>query len=179
MPPQRRHEIDRLSGAASLLLAVLFLSGCGLGGPAEEGFSDGSSDGSKSAAVGLTGDTYDDFVAAEPLSLVMFYTDSCGICRAAQPAMARLADEAGGRYQVGLVDAAVEEGLRRGRVHSSGVPIFMFYREGKVLLEQPGAAGADPDSIYSDLKRRLDGFLSTPSGEPAAGDPEEKPEPYE
>ena len=179
MSPQRRHEIAGLSGAAALLSAALFFSGCGLGGPADESFSDGSSDGAKSAAVELTGDTYDDFVAAEPLSLVMFYTDSCGICRAAQPAMARLADEAGGRYQVGLVDAAAQDGLRRGRVHSSGVPIFMFYREGKVLLEQPGAAGADPESIYSDLKGRLDGFLSTPSAEPAAGDPGETPEPEE
>lgn len=150
VPAVRRWEGWAWGGVA-LLAAVLLWA---LYGP--EGGPPSPREAGKAASgpARLEEAAFDAFASGAGTALVMFYSDSCGICRAAMPAMSRLAEEGGGRWRVALVDVDASPGLR-SRYGVRGVPVFLFLRDGREVFKAPGAPGPDTASIYSGIREVL------------------------
>ncbi|MBI5242133.1 MAG: glutaredoxin family protein [Elusimicrobia bacterium] len=144
--------------AAAVLLAAVAWLWRGLG---EEGEGAGleqsfapapAPKGASSAAIELSDSDFDEFTARPDIpSLIMFYTRTCGICRAAAPALDRLSAESGGRYRVGVVDIDENPGLQ-SRWGVRGVPVFLFFKGGSAVLRLPGAPSSRTEDIYLRLK---------------------------
>jgi thioredoxin 2 len=74
--------------------------------------------------------------------MVDFWADWCGPCKMAAPHVARTAAEMAGKALVLKVDVDSEPGLS-ARYNIRGIPLFMVFREGKVVSERAGAVQAE------------------------------------
>lgn len=72
--------------------------------------------------------------------LVDFWAGWCGPCRAAAPEVERTAKAMAGRALVVKVDTERDPGLA-GRYRVQGIPNFMVFSGGQVVLQQAGVVG--------------------------------------
>lgn len=90
----------------------------------------------------LTLDNFDEVLAsaAKPL-LVEFRADWCGPCHQMGPVLVRLAEEAGGDLDVGVID--FDDNLPIGRRYEvMSLPTLLLFIEGRPVRRLVGARGA-------------------------------------
>ena len=104
------------------------------------------------AALTSVGDFNKKVVRAEKPVVVDFYADWCPPCRQMKPILDNLAGEYAGKivfYKVDVVEApglAAAHGVR-------GIPMFLFYRDGRMVGR---LVGGMPEAV---LRQALDGLL--------------------
>ncbi len=93
-----------------------------------------------SNTVEITDANFEAEVAKSPLPvLIDFWAVWCGPCRAVAPHFESLAQEYAGRVRFGKCDVDVNQEIA-ARYDVRGVPMFLAFRDGKVVAQQLGAA---------------------------------------
>lgn len=105
------------------------------------------------AALTTVGDFNKKVVRAEKPVVVDFYADRCPPCRQMKPILDRLAGEYAGKIVFYKVD--VVEAPRLANAHGvRGIPMFLFYRDGRKVGH---LVGGMPEAM---LREYLDGLLT-------------------
>jgi thioredoxin 1 len=90
--------------------------------------------------IEITDANFEAEVAKSPLPVVIdFWAVWCGPCRAVAPHFESLAQEYAGRVRFGKCDVDVNQDIA-ARYDVRGVPMFLVFRDGKVVAPQRGAA---------------------------------------
>ena len=93
-----------------------------------------------SNTIEITDANFEAEVAKSPLPvLIDFWAVWCGPCRAVAPHFESLAQEYAGRVRFGKCDVDVNQEIA-ARYDVRGVPMFLAFRDGKVVAQQLGAA---------------------------------------
>ena len=88
----------------------------------------------------ITDANFEAEVAKSPLPIVIdFWAIWCGPCRAVAPHFESLAQEYAGRVRFGKCDVDVNQEIA-ARYDVRGVPMFLAFRDGKVVAQQLGSA---------------------------------------
>lgn len=100
--------------------------------------------------IKLTDETFDEIVVqAELPTMVDFWAEWCGPCKAIAPVVEALADEYAGKVQVGKLN--VDENPKvASRYSIRGIPTLLIFRNGEV---QEQIVGAQPKKA---IKQSLD-----------------------
>ena len=83
------------------------------------------------AVVHLTEDTFENGIQSG-LTLVDFWAEWCGPCKALAPAIEQLADEYTGKVRVAKVDVDANPGIP-GRFGIRGIPTVILFKDGAPL----------------------------------------------
>jgi len=118
-----------------------------------------------SHCIEITDANFEAEVAKSPLPVVIdFWAVWCGPCRAVAPHFESLAQEYAGRVRFGKCDVDVNQEIA-ARYDVRGVPMFLAFRDGKVVAQQLGAA---PRPKLEELaKKALAAPATAPSGQPS------------
>lgn len=93
-----------------------------------------------SLCIEITDANFEAEVAKSALPIVIdFWAVWCGPCRAVAPHFQSLAQEYAGRVRFGKCDVDVNHEIA-ARYDVRGVPMFLAFRDGKVIAQQLGAA---------------------------------------
>ena len=93
-----------------------------------------------SICIEITDANFEAEVANSPLPIVIdFWAVWCGPCRAVAPNFQSLAQEYAGRVRFGKCDVDANQEIA-ARYDVRGVPMFLAFRDGKVVAQQLGAA---------------------------------------
>jgi thioredoxin 1 len=93
-----------------------------------------------SNCIEITDANFEAEVAKSPVPIVIdFWAVWCGPCRAVAPHFESLAKEYAGRVRFGKCDVDVNQEIA-ARYDVRGVPMFLAFRDGKVVAQQLGAA---------------------------------------
>ena len=93
-----------------------------------------------SNCIEITDANFEAEVANSPLPIVIdFWAVWCGPCRAVAPHFQSLAQEYAGRVRFGKCDVDANQEIA-ARYDVRGVPMFLAFRDGKVVAQQLGAA---------------------------------------
>ncbi len=93
-----------------------------------------------SICIEITDANFEAEVANSPLPIVIdFWAVWCGPCRAVAPHFQSLAQEYAGRVRFGKCDVDANQEIA-ARYDVRGVPMFLAFRDGKVVAQQLGAA---------------------------------------
>lgn len=85
------------------------------------------------SVVELTNDTFKEFVTTTEVTIVDFYSTSCGPCRALLPTLQALSETA----KVGKVNV-YEESELAVEYDVSGLPTIIFFKDGQVVEKMLG-----------------------------------------
>ena len=92
------------------------------------------------SCIEITDANFEAEVAKSPLPvLIDFWAVWCGPCRAVAPHFESLAQEYAGRVRFGKCDVDVNQEIA-ARYDVRGVPMFLAFRDGKVVAQQLGAS---------------------------------------
>lgn len=139
-------------GAAALLI-LLLAAGCG--GSSSPSASSTPGEAGDPRVVKLTAGTFDALVLAGTRpSMVEFLSPTCTHCQAMAPVVSRLAADFEGRALVGGVNVLEEGGLAQ-RYGVTGVPTFVFFRDGRETSRVVG------ETSYESLAAALHGLLGS------------------
>jgi thioredoxin 1 len=109
--------------------------------------------------IEITDANFDAEVAKSPLPvLIDFWAVWCGPCRAVAPHFESLAQEYAGRVRFGKCDVDANQEIA-ARYDVRGVPMFLAFRDGKVVAQQLGAA---PKAKLEELAKKA---LAATSGQ--------------
>lgn len=103
----------------------------------------------------LTAQNYDDILAKPGITVIDFWADWCGPCRAMAPQFERAADLRP-QYQFAKVDVDAEPDIA-GRYAIRSIPTLMVLRDGQPIAAQAGLVGAE------DLLQALDRLAAAPA----------------
>jgi thioredoxin 1 len=117
------------------------------------------------SCIEITDANFEAEVAKSPLPvLIDFWAVWCGPCRAVAPHFESLAQEYAGRVRFGKCDVDVNQEIA-ARYDVRGVPMFLAFRDGKVVAQQLGAA---PRPKLEELAKKARAASATaPSGQPS------------
>jgi thioredoxin 1 len=120
-----------------------------------------------SICIEITDANFEAEVAKSPLPIVIdFWAVWCGPCRAVAPHFESLAQEYAGRVRFGKCDVDVNQEIA-ARYDVRGVPMFLAFRDGKVVAQQ---LGAGPRAKLEDLAKKAlaaPAAASGPSAQPS------------
>lgn len=135
------------------LLMLLLTAACG--GTGSSPTSSSPTSATDPRVVALTAGNFDALVlgGARP-SMVEFFSPTCTHCQAMAPVVSRLAADFEGRALVGGVNA-LDEGSLAQRYGVTGVPTFVFFRDGRETSRVVG------ETSYDNLAATLRGLLGS------------------
>ncbi len=91
------------------------------------------------ATVHLTEQNFDETLNRQPgITMVDFWAEWCGPCRAISPVLEELAKESGGRVTLAKVNVDENPGLA-ARYGIRSIPTILFIKQGKVADQVIGA----------------------------------------
>jgi thioredoxin 1 len=103
-------------------------------------------------AVNLTDETFDDFMAENPVCVVDFWAPWCGPCKMVAPAIDELAKEYKGKIAFGKLNID-ENNKKAGEYGVMSIPTLILVKDGKIVDKIIGALPKQR------IKDRIDSLL--------------------